>query len=441
MLRPSLALAIMPQLPSTALRAHLSDRLTAEVEPIVRQWIDWLRQRVGSRTIHSLPEQALRNHIPPVLHSLASYLVTPVEAARSETIGHLTLHAQLRKDQGYALQDLLVEFDYLCNIVVERVAEAVADAPGEVSAVEAARAFNLLNAGMRAMAFVTVSTYQEKDSELTNELSRRLDEFASAMVHELRQPLNTVALGARLLASEEVAHDARSRAEYLELVQTSLSRTSDLIDDIRILALSERARVDARWVLLRSLVEQVFDELRPIAERQGVQLVAADSLPAVELDSVRMHLVLLNLVSNAIKYSDPNEESRWVEVDGEWESDAETTGACRVYVRDNGLGIPAEAREHVFQRRFRAHPSHAEGLGLGLSLVQLTLAQIGGRVWIESTSPEGTTFAARVVGRGALEAGGARREKSHDLMKRSIETVMDLEHEPDAPRRDARPDG
>ena len=81
--------------------------LSDNADRLVDEWIDWVRSRVETETVQALPERALRNHIPPVLKSLAGYLAKPLELARGELLANLRLHGQIRRDQGYSLAEVL----------------------------------------------------------------------------------------------------------------------------------------------------------------------------------------------------------------------------------------------------------------------------------------------------------------------------------------------
>jgi signal transduction histidine kinase len=426
---------------SLSLRDYLADTLQRCTEQIVQEWIEWLHSRVGTRTIHALPERALRDHIPPVLRSISSFLRAPIEAVRSETMAHLRLHAQIRQQQGYDIQELLLELDYLANMVGAHLAEAIKDFPETVEPIEIAEAYNLLHAGLRAMSFVTVGVYRDREDELSNELSARLEEFAHNLSHELRQPLDTANLGSEMLAREEVAQNRDNRSRYIELIQKSIRRTTDLLEEVRLLALSEGARTEQRWITLKMLIEQVYDELGPEAERRNVQLVLEESLPDIELDSVRIHVAILNLVANSIKYSDPDKPAQWVKISAHWEPEANQTGACTIKVQDNGLGIGVEAQDHVFQRHFRAHPERGEGAGLGLAITQHTLAQIGGTIWLESEPKKGSVFFLRVSGRGARVAGQTTSlERPREFMQRSVEATLDSNSSVSKPQDTSNPE-
>jgi signal transduction histidine kinase len=137
--------------------------------------------------------------------------------------------------------------------------------------------------------------------------------------------------------------------------------------------------------------------------------VAAD-IPAVEVDAAAVELCLANYVSNAIKYSDPKKPERLVEVTGELIVPTPAReGELIVRVRDNGIGVPAKAREHLFEQFFRAHTDsvNTEGTGLGLNIVQETVASLGGRTWAEFPEEGGSVFAFSLPSRRVEDAAAA----------------------------------
>jgi len=115
----------------------------------------------------------------------------------------------------------------------------------------------------------------------------------------------------------------------------------------------------------------------------------------IDTDPARLELILLNLVSNSIKYSDPSKILRFVEIGGE--SAIAPDGSWTMWVRDNGLGVPYEVQPSIFDRFFRAH-EHLDhklgvsGSGLGLSIVIDCVDAIGATIDYESAPGAGTTF-------------------------------------------------
>jgi signal transduction histidine kinase len=145
---------------------------------------------------------------------------------------------------------------------------------------------------------------------------------------------------------------------------------------------------------LPNAAAEVARQLRESARAHGVE-IRLDDLPAIDVSAAAFELCLSNLLANAIKYSDPSKDKRWVEVrarvtkpdDG---LEAETV----VEVHDNGLGVPEDKRANLFERFFRAHEESnkaIEGTGLGLSIVRETVTSLGGRAWADFRD-DGTTF-------------------------------------------------
>jgi two-component system phosphate regulon sensor histidine kinase PhoR len=142
------------------------------------------------------------------------------------------------------------------------------------------------------------------------------------------------------------------------------------------------------WQPIDQVVGAVIDRLRPQAERGGVTLAADESLsglPPVYADPERLQGVLVNLVHNAIKYTEPGGDVRV----GGAASDNEVT----VWVRDTGVGIAAQELPRVFERFYKVDKARSGGgSGLGLAIVKHTIQAHGGRVWAESVPGHGSTF-------------------------------------------------
>jgi signal transduction histidine kinase len=176
-----------------------------------------------------------------------------------------------------------------------------------------------------------------------------------------------------------------------------------------------RIESDARQrhnILLPQATAEAARQLRDAAARRKVRIQIADELPAVEVDAATVELCLANYLSNAIKYSDPAKPDRWVEVSGELTFGGPPPGAGEliVRVRDNGLGVPPDARARLFEQFYRAHDdtiTGAEGSGLGLSLVRESVAALGGRAWVEFPEDGGSLFAFSLPSRREEDAAAA----------------------------------
>lgn len=119
----------------------------------------------------------------------------------------------------------------------------------------------------------------------------------------------------------------------------------------------------------------------------------ADDMPKVVIDVGRLELALVNLISNAIKYSDASKPERVVEVTAHTAGD----GSCVLSVKDNGIGIPSHRIAQIFRRFTRAHSDQPEfeslaGVGLGLAIVDDCVSAMGGTITVESVEGRGTEF-------------------------------------------------
>ena len=152
---------------------------------------------------------------------------------------------------------------------------------------------------------------------------------------------------------------------------------------------------------LSLLAEEVGRQLQDMAQARQVAIRIAPDLPTLVADPARLELVLLNLVANAIKYSDPQKAEPFVEIaqarraeDAVMPDDDHRLTLC---VRDNGLGIAEADQPAIFERFFRAHAHRDEelgvtGTGLGLAIVIDCVQALGGAIRCESRTGEGTTF-------------------------------------------------
>jgi signal transduction histidine kinase len=142
------------------------------------------------------------------------------------------------------------------------------------------------------------------------------------------------------------------------------------------------------------MTDDVIEQLREMADAREVNVRVVSSLPAVTIDAARLELVLVNLISNAIKYSDPAKPERFVEIAP---APSARPNACTLSIRDNGIGIAENDLRSIFARFYRGRPERdrelgTTGLGLGLSIVADCVDAVKGDIRVESTLGEGTTF-------------------------------------------------
>ncbi len=215
--------------------------------------------------------------------------------------------------------------------------------------------------------------------------NRELDDFASVVSHELKEPLAGIRAYCEILLEDyEDKFDAHGRARLSALVEMG-DRLAASID--RLLAYSRIGRVPRgdTDVDLNGMVEAVLRTLRPTLDPQHAAVRVVGRLPLVKGDAVLIGQVFGNLISNGLKFND----DKWPRVEiGSLPGDPPA-----VYVRDNGIGIAQEYHQEVFAIFRRLHsPDKYEGFGAGLTIVRKIVESHGGRIWIESEPGRGTTF-------------------------------------------------
>jgi signal transduction histidine kinase len=231
----------------------------------------------------------------------------------------------------------------------------------------------------------------ERKSRQLEQASRHKSEFLAGMSHELRTPLNAV-IGFSDVLLDRMFGDLNERQEeYVRDIRDSGRHLLELINEILDLSKIEAGRMelDLDEIPLAALLQQAVAMLRDRAESGGVSLsleVARD-LGTIQGDEVKLRQVVVNLVSNAVKFTPAGGS---VEVRARLDG-----GDVVVSVRDTGIGIAADERDRIFeafQRGGREVRTSTEGTGLGLTLSRQIVELHGGRLWMETRVGEGSVF-------------------------------------------------
>ncbi len=218
------------------------------------------------------------------------------------------------------------------------------------------------------------------------------DEFVSTVNHELRTPLTSIYGSLRILRHKAAPSLDQKSGRLLQVAENNCERLTHLVNDILDLEKIASGKLDYRMeaVALCPLVADVVDRYGSIADQRGVRFETDLGAPDahVLLDSARFNQALVNLLSNAAKFSSPGDAVR-ISVA------AAGPGAVRVSVADNGPGIPESFRDKVFERFAQADSSStraAEGTGLGLNITKTLIEAFGGQVSFDTVLGAGTQF-------------------------------------------------
>ncbi len=225
------------------------------------------------------------------------------------------------------------------------------------------------------------------------EVDESRQEFVSNVSHELKTPITSIRVLADSLMGMEGA-PVELYQEFMEDISQEIDRETQIINDL--LALVKMDKTDAELnisqVNVNLLVEQSLKRLRPIANRQKVELILESIREVIaEIDEVKISLAVSNLVENAVKY---NMEQGWVRV---------TVDADHKFfyikVADSGIGIPEEEREKIFERFYRVDKARSRetgGSGLGLAITRNVVLMHRGAIKLNSRTGEGSTFIVRI---------------------------------------------
>lgn len=247
-----------------------------------------------------------------------------------------------------------------------------------------------------------ISDYTETEaiSDAFNEMLGRMraiddsrQEFVSNVSHELKTPLTSMkVLADSLLGQEDVPVELYK--DFMGDIAEEIERENKIINDLLSLVKMNKAagELNISLVNINDLLEMIMKRLRPIAEKQNIELVLESFRPvSAEVDEVKLSLALNNLVENAIKY---NKKDGWVHV---------SLNADHKYffvrVEDSGIGIPEEYLEHIYERFFRVDKSHSKeigGTGLGLAITRNAVLMHRGAIKAHSKEGEGTVFTVRI---------------------------------------------
>ena len=342
-----------------------------------------------------------------------SYLGIPVKNDAGEVHGHLAVMDRRERDWHEADLDVLRLFSLRTAAELER------------------------------MRYEREITAARAEAERAN---RAKSIFISQMSHELRTPLNGILGYAQLLKTngEPLTHEQHL---WLDVIERAGDHLLTLVNDLLDLAKIEAGKLELHpeHVDLRELLTSVGDLTRVRAERAGVsftQEVAPDLPQHVLVDSRALRQILLNVLSNAVKFT---RADGTVTLQARVTESNELACGCEFVVTDTGIGIPADQLSAIFEPFHRVHElsaGHIEGTGLGLTITRQLVVTMGGDISVASTPDRGSSFTIRLplplAESSALEQAAARitgyegRRRSiviadDDAMSRNL-TLRVLQH-------------
>ena len=218
-------------------------------------------------------------------------------------------------------------------------------------------------------------------------------EFVSNVSHELKTPITSIkVLADSLLSQQDVPNEVYR--EFMQDIGAEIDREDKIINDLLALVKMDKkaSGLNITSVDVVLLTEVVLKRMKPIAQRRNIDLTLESKRTiTAEIDEVKISLVIMNLVENAIKY---NRDNGWVKV----ELDADHQ-YFTVKVMDSGIGIPGDSLDHIYERFYRVDKSRSReigGTGLGLAIARNAVLMHRGTIDVTSTVYEWTTFTVKI---------------------------------------------
>lgn len=229
-----------------------------------------------------------------------------------------------------------------------------------------------------------VSILFEKEKEL-NQLKTR---FVSMASHEFRTPLSSIQLSASLIEKYVVKNDAQNIQKHTTKIKSSVGNLNTILNDFLSLEKLEAGKIEAQpvWFNMISFAEEIVEEMQLITKQnQHIIYEHTGVKSEVFIDTNLLKNCIINLISNAIKYSG---ENTMIEFNSTLDGNN-----LKIEVKDNGIGIPETDQKNLFEPFFRAHNTgDIPGTGLGLNIVRRYVSLMQGKVQCTSYQNVGTTF-------------------------------------------------
>lgn len=376
----------------------LGTRIQEEGAFLSARWLDRLNEVLDVGANDVFPGSELLDHIPALLYEIGAYLRAPAAediGANTSVITKARELGLMRHGQRASVHQLLREYEILGRVLETFVGDEthrlnLNPAPDECIAV-----MGRLNRSMQILLQATVDTFVGEYAQTIEEQTSRLEGFNRTVSHELRNPLGTLQLALTLIRKDGESPGAIDTGRWLGVMQRNIDHMVQTLRSLEDLTRATlRADVPTRQrVEVESVVHEVARQLEEMAGARGVTIEVGAGLPSLHVDAARLELVLMNLVSNAVKYCDPAKPERRVSVVGHHAP----TGCRGIAVQDNGLGIPEAVRPRIFEPFYRAHANDDatlgnSGSGLGLAIVDECVRALGGTLEVESAPGHGSRF-------------------------------------------------
>jgi len=223
------------------------------------------------------------------------------------------------------------------------------------------------------------------------EASRMKSEFINIVSHQLRSPLSNLRWAIELLMSGRLGKIEEKQTEYFRILKENSGRMRELVSDLLIISRIETTTLPLKKkeISLEDLIKKLISEFEPFTQASNVEIEfkSEENLPKILADPSQIHLVVENLLDNAIRYIKNNGKVKML---------LSRRGQNLYFeIEDNGVGIPREDQKYIFQKFFRSEnvlKYQTQGSGLGLYISKAIVERSGGKIGFKSQEGIGSTF-------------------------------------------------
>ena len=388
-----------PDTPPVNLRRYVAKQLGKRSVEVSDKWLAYLMDMIDEPTRDIFPTETYLDHIPLLIEEIATVLGRSDEEltlANSLIESKATELGQLRHEQKATVNQLLREYDILSKILEELIIEESKNYCGEWESRDGILLMASVSRIVRSILQSTVDSFVENYMQTIEEQTEKLVAFNTFVSHELKTPLQAASLNLELLlegkdtSDEDVLDLIRVQGSTQQAI-SMLSNIENLIKD------SDAPQLDSpikQYVDLAALIRDVEMQIQEALGSRDVEMIIQPDMGKLFAETAKLKLIFTNLLTNAVKYSDPAKDSRRVEVRSAQPDDADM---LEITIEDNGLGIDSEMMDEVLKMRVRAHENlddenDVSGHGLGLYLVSEAISDLGGELELESEPGQGTVI-------------------------------------------------
>jgi len=239
-----------------------------------------------------------------------------------------------------------------------------------------------------------VNVTSTKELERLKELDKMKMEFISNISHELRTPLAAIKAYSETILMSLEDLDSETLKDFMDTIYNQSKHLEELLNELLDFSRIEQKalKLEKTKVDIVNLCKEAVDSMMEYAKSKGVELSFETTLDSLEafVDPKRLKQVLFNLISNGVKFSKKDSKEKYVKVSLTKEKDG-----LLIVVEDNGIGIPENEKEKIFEKFYRIDSSltyEVSGTGLGLAITKEIVELHGGEIWVESEVGKGSKF-------------------------------------------------